>query len=481
MSSPTLKRPVLSAMLLAVFALAGCAIGPNYEAPSVPASSAFKGGSAVNERASAPAPELSRWWTGFNDPVLNRVVTTALAQNLTLAQATARVTQARASTQASRAALLPAGQLNAQAAGAHQSLEDPLGRVENSQPAFDRNSGLYQASAGATWELDVFGGLRRSAEAAQADYQAAQASSIAARLSVISETADTYMLVRTIQARIALAREQTATQSRRVELAQLRYGRGVAPELELRQAQGELAMTAATIPALETALVSARNGLDVLMGIEPGTADEALDSPRPIPQPPGIETAGGPASLLRRRPDVIVAERHLAASNARIGQALSEYYPKISLSALVGSATTVAGNFFTGDAALAQGAAGLRWRLFDFGRVDAEVQAAKGKNAEALAAYRLSILQATADVEDAFSLVVKREAQEQQLALGETALTRARVSALAAYQAGSESYLQVLDADDRLQRVQDARIVAQSDAARAAVASFLALGGGWDE
>jgi NodT family efflux transporter outer membrane factor (OMF) lipoprotein len=465
MSSPTLKRQVLSVMLLPVFALAGCAVGPNYEAPSVPASSAFKGGSAVNERASAPAPELSRWWTGFNDPVLNRVVTTALEQNLTLAQATARVTQARASTQASRAALLPAGQLNAQAAGAHQSLEDPLGRVENSQPAFDRNSGLYQASAGATWELDVFGGLRRSAEAAQADYQAAQASSIAARLSVISETADTYMLVRTIQARIALAREQTATQSRRVELAQLRYGRGVAPELELRQAQGELATTAATIPALETALVSARNGLDVLMGIEPGSADEA----------------GGPASLLRRRPDVIVAERHLAASNARIGQALSEYYPKISLSALVGSATTVAGNFFTGDAALTQGAAGLRWRLFDFGRVDAEVQAAKGKNAEALAAYRLSILQATADVEDAFSLVVKREAQEQQLALGETALTRARVSALAAYQAGSESYLQVLDADDRLQRVQDARIVAQSDAARAAVASFLALGGGWDE
>jgi outer membrane protein TolC len=119
--------------------------------------------------------------------------------------------------------------------------------------------------------------------------------------------------------------------------------------------------------------------------------------------------------------------------------------------------------------------------LFDFGTVDAEVQAAKGKNAEALAAYRLSILQATADVEDAFSLVVKREAQEQQLSLGETALQRARTSALAAYQAGSEDYLQVLDADDRLQRVQDARIVAQSDAARAAVASFLALGGGWDE
>ncbi|GAB5098456.1 efflux transporter outer membrane subunit [Caballeronia sp. HLA56] len=481
MSSLSVKRQSLPALLLAVFTLAGCAVGPDYKPPTVPMSSSFQGAEALNERAGAPTPELSQWWTGFNDPVLNRVVTTALAQNLTLAQATARVAQAHATTRAARAALLPAGQMNVQAAAAHQSLEDPLGRVENSQPGFDRNSPLYQASAGVSWEIDVFGGLRRSAEAAQADYQAAQASSVAARLSVIAETADTYVLVRTVQARLALAKDQTTTQQRRVDLAQLRYSRGVAPELELRQAQGELATTAANVPVFETALVSARNGLDILMGIEPGTADEALDSPRPIPQPPGIQTADGPASLLRRRPDIIVAERHLAASNARIGQAIAGYYPTISLSALVGSATTVASNVFTGDAALAQGVAGLRWRLFDFGTVDAEVQAAKGKNAEALAAYRLSVLQATADVEDAFSLVVKREARERQLALGETALQRALASALAAYQSGSENYLQVLDADDRLQRVQDERIVAQSDAARAAVASFLALGGGWDE
>ena len=481
MLTAPVRLKALVTLMLPLFVLAGCAVGPDYQRPDIPLSSTFHGATAVADRTATAAPTLSRWWTGFGDPVLDRVVTTALAQNLTLAQATARVSQARAVTQAARAALLPSGQLNAQAAAAHQSLQDPLGRVENAQPGFDRNAALYSGNVGASWEVDVFGGLRRSAEAAQADYQAAQAASVAARLTVIAETADTYVVVRTVQARLALAHEQTATQTRRVALAQLRYDRGIAPELELRQAQGELATTAANVPVFEAALVSARNGLDVLMGIAPGTADAALDAPAPIPQAPAIQTAGGPASLLRRRPDVIVAERRLAASNARIGQALSDYYPKLSLSALMGSATTVAGNFFTGGAATAQGVGGLRWRLFDFGTVDAEVQSARGKNAEALAAYRLSILQATADVEDAFSSVAKREDQAQQLTLGEAALTRARSSALAAYQTGASNYLQVLDADDRLQHVQDARIVAQSDASRAAIASFLALGGGWEE
>jgi hypothetical protein len=183
MSALSVKLQSLPALLLSVFALAGCAVGPDYAPPSVQMSSAFKGAAAINDRAGAPTPDLAHWWTGFNDPALNRVVATALAQNLTLAQATARVAQARATTRSARAALLPTGQMNVQAAAAHQSLEDPLGRVENSQPGFDRNSRLYQASAGVSWEVDVFGGLRRSAEAAQADYEAAQASSVAARLS----------------------------------------------------------------------------------------------------------------------------------------------------------------------------------------------------------------------------------------------------------------------------------------------------------
>jgi outer membrane protein TolC len=194
---------------------------------------------------------------------------------------------------------------------------------------------------------------------------------------------------------------------------------------------------------------------------------------------PAITSMGTPSDLLRRRPDLIVAERKLAASNARIGEAISEFYPKFSLSGLIGTATMGASNVFTGAAAQAQGAAGLRWRLFDFARIDAQIAAAKGGNAEALAAYRLSVLRASEDVENAFSSLLNREAQEATLGRGEAALTRAQASSQAAYKGGVVSLIEVLDADSRLLATRDARAQAQTEAARAAVASFRALGGGW--
>ncbi|AHE54401.1 TolC family protein [Sphingomonas sanxanigenens] len=183
---------------------------------------------------------------------------------------------------------------------------------------------------------------------------------------------------------------------------------------------------------------------------------------------------------MRRRPDVIAAERTLAASNARIGVAVSEFYPKISLGGLLGTATTAAGGLFTGNATQANGALGLRWRLFDFGRVDAEIKAAKGRNTEALAAYRLTVLGASQDVEDAFSILVQQEARAATLAQGETSLTRARSASFAAYKAGVASLIEVIDADRRLLETRDGAIQARAAASRGAVASFRALGGGWD-
>jgi outer membrane protein TolC len=199
----------------------------------------------------------------------------------------------------------------------------------------------------------------------------------------------------------------------------------------------------------------------------------------PIPQAPAISTAGGPAALLRRRPDIIAAERTLAASNARIGVAIAEYYPKFSLSGLVGMATTAAGGLFGGNSIQASGFLGLRWRLFDFGRVDAEIRAAKGRNAEALAAYRLTVLRASQDVENAFSTLVQQEARAAALAKGEASLTRAQQASLAAYRGGVVSLVEVLDADRRLLETRDGEIQARTAATRGAVASFRALGGGW--
>ncbi len=189
---------------------------------------------------------------------------------------------------------------------------------------------------------------------------------------------------------------------------------------------------------------------------------------------------GSPAELLLRRPDLIVAERRLAATNARIGEAMAEYYPSFSLSGLIGSATTIAsGNLLSGGASQAAGVLGLRWRLFDFGRIDAQIQLAKGRDAEALAAYRQAVLRATEDVENAFSALANRSEQVSVLARGLDSLGRARASSFAAYQRGTASLIDVLRADDAVLQLADAKAQAQTEAALAAVAAFRSLGGGW--
>ena len=219
----------------------------------------------------------------------------------------------------------------------------------------------------------------------------------------------------------------------------------------------------------------------MLLGVPPGTQRAELSSMAPVPAAPGLTETGTPADMIRRRPDLIVAERRLAAANARIGVAISEYYPKFSLGAALGSATAIeSGHLFTSGASQAQGVLGLRWRLFDFGRVDAEIAAARGEEAEALAAYRLAVLRATEEVENAFSVLVRREAEVGILTRGESSLARARENSLAAYQGGVVSLIEVLDAEASLLQVRDAKAQAQTEAARAAIASFRSLGGGWD-
>lgn len=460
-------------------ALTGCAaVGPDYVAPT-----AASTGASVASFRNAPAPaasavDLATWWTGFDDPILTRIVGRALAQNLDLAQAAARVEQARAATDIARAALLPSGELSASVGGGLLSERTPLGRIND---GFGRSRFGTQSDAGlgVGWDVDLFGGLRRGREAAAADYQAAGADAAAARIGVVAEAVDTYVLVRTFQARIGVVNEQIAMQRRLTEIIRLQVSRGITARLRLSQTEGALAGAQAAVPLLENGLEVSMNALDVLTGEEPGRGHSDLLAPAPIPRAPAIGTAGGPADLLRRRPDIIAAERRLAAANARIGSAIAEYYPRVSLSGLLGFAGTGATGLLSAGAAQAQGLAGLRWRLFDFGRVDAEVSRARGVNAEALAAFRLSVLRATEDVENAFNALSKRDAQARLLATSETALGAARASAFAAYGGGVVSLIEVLDADDRLLRTREARVVAQSEAARAAVASFRALGGGW--
>jgi NodT family efflux transporter outer membrane factor (OMF) lipoprotein len=461
--------------------LAGCAVGPAYVRPEVSSPATFMGGPAVEANtATATKADLVNWWRSFNDPLLSSLIDRALAQNLDLEQASARVTQARAGLRRANADLLPSGQVSGQASENYLSRESPQGRIASALPGFDREAQSYELDLGASWELDLFGGKDAARDAARADWQASAAAAAAARLTVAAQTADTYIAIRSLQARLDVARDQLKTQQQLVDLIALQYRKGVAAELQLRQAEGALAQVKAGVPELEQNLDVAMNALDVLLGLQPGSTRPELAAVKPIPLPPEVTSAGGPPALLRRRPDIIAAERMLAASNARIGVAISEYYPKFTLGGLLGTATMGVGGLFSGGATQASGFLGLRWRLFDFGRVDAEVAAARGKNAEALAAYRLTVLKASEDVENAFSALVKQQAKAQILAEGDVSLTRARASSFAAYKGGVSSLLDVLDADRRLLENRDAEVQARTAAARAAVASFRALGGGWD-
>ncbi|AOR59424.1 efflux transporter outer membrane subunit [Pectobacterium parmentieri] len=478
------------ALVVAASLMAGCAVGPDYHRPDAPLSDRYQAQSVAKQSAAQQSIEkqgnaiqstnIAVWWEGFNDPLLSELVSSALAQNLDLAQASARVIQSRAGLGAATAALLPSGSISGQGARAYQSVETPQGRLLNSTPGYNRYGNAYETDLNASWELDIFGGLRRDRQAALADYQASEAGVTATRLAVAAQTADIYITLRGLQARLEIANRQVNTQQELRDKVQLLHSKGLAAEYQVRQAEGTLSQVQATVPVLQTGIDSAMNALDVMLGTPPGTHRTQLASPGAIPQPPQFIPTGTPADLLRRRPDIIVAERHLAASNARIGVAISEYYPKFSLSALLGSTTSVSsGNLFSNGASQSAGVLGLRWRLFDFGRINAQIDQAKGQEAEALAAYRLSVLSATEDVENAFSALLNRETQTTTLTAGETALASARQSSFIAYQKGTASLIDVLHNDETLLQISDARAQAQTESARATVAAFKALGGGW--
>ncbi len=472
------KHTMVAAAIVSL--LSGCAIVPEYIRPTTSLPDKFVNQAAVEQRQAAVNAELTTWWAGFDDPLLTQFIGQALEQNLDLALASARVAQARGGLSAADAALLPSFNVGAQAARGYQSVETPLGKVLNSKPGYDRNASAYEVNVGTSWELDVFGGLKHGRNAALADYQASEAGAIATRLAVTAQTADIYITIRGLQARLDIARRQVQTEQDLLAKVNLLHRHGLAAELQVKQAEGALAQLQASVPVLEVGLEAAMNAMDVMLGSPAGTHRTQLLQVSAIPVAPKIGDAGSPAELLRRRPDLIIAERRLAASNARIGAAMAEYYPKISIGGFIGSATTgSASNLLGNDANQAAGVLGLRWRLFDFGRIESQIAQAKGQEAEMLVAYRLAALRATEEVENAFSSWIKREQQAVALSQGIESLTRARSASFAAYEKGIVSLIEVLQADENLLRASDVKAQAHMESSRAAVAAFRALGGGW--
>ena len=336
-----------SAAALALIAvLAGCNVGPKYRAPTVQLQP-FQTAPAIDTRVAAkPAPPLDQWWTGFNDSELTKIVLRALDQNLDLAAALTRVQQARAVAKGEGAKRLPAGYAYGSTTSLSQSLESPIGRLHPAIPGYDRDQNYYDLGISASWEADLFGGLRKGAEAAAAEAQAAEANRTGTRISVAAEAADAYLQIRGTQARLIFIRDQIATDQHLVDLVRQRKDAGVASDRELAQAEAVLSQARALVPLLNISLESQLNRLDVLMGAQPGTYASELRIVKDIPQVPAISNTSDPTDLLRRRPDIIAAEREVAASNARIGQAIAEYYPKLSLSGIAGSQAIAPAHLF---------------------------------------------------------------------------------------------------------------------------------------
>jgi NodT family efflux transporter outer membrane factor (OMF) lipoprotein len=477
-----MTRPFTNAVAaagLVWLGLSGCAVGPDYRKPETRLNDFHSAAAVQADAAGAAAPDLDAWWQGFNDPLLSRLVQRAQAQNLDLAAALARVQQARGVASEAGAQLLPTADLDAQAARIHQSLQSPIGQAASHLPGYNRNQSDYNLGLGASWELDLFGGLRRGREAASAEAEAAVAEQAGTRISVAADTADAYLRIRGDQARIAVAEQQVATDAHLLDLVNQRYGRGLAAVREVAQAEALLSEARASLQPLRIDLEAQMNRLDVLLGQQPGTSAAELQAPQAIPAVPAIPAGDKPVEVLRRRPDVIAAERRLAASNARVGEAIAEYYPHLSLSGLLGYEASHPGDLFKAATFQPEAAAGLRWRVFDFGKVGAEVAQAKGGKAEALARYRQTVLHAAEDVENAFTSLVQLEAHRQELHNEVAALMRARDSSQEAYQGGVIALTDVLDADRQLLAAQDQLAQTQADSGRAAVGAFRALGGGW--
>jgi NodT family efflux transporter outer membrane factor (OMF) lipoprotein len=452
--------------------LTACAVGPNYHKPQEELAPFH------NKVTTQESTSIDQWWVGFSDPKLTEVVQRAFSQNLELAASIARVQQARAAAYGAGAALLPSVDLDASATYERQSTRGAFGSVASTVPGYSRGIHDYSVGPAASWEVDLFGGLRRAAGAARAEAEAAEADQAGTRITVAADAADAYLQIRGYQSRLAVAHQQIADDEHLLHLVHERHNAGAATGREVAQAESLLKQATASVPVLTIGLEQQLNRLDVLMGVQPGTFARELGQVQEIPAVPAVSGNNQPTEMLRRRPDVIAAERRLAASNERIGVAIADYYPKFSLSGALGF-ETVSNHLFSNQAFQPVGSGAIRWRLFDFGKVDAEVAQAKGGNAEALAEYRQSVLRAAEDVEDSLIVLVQTQLRVNEVQDQVTSLVKARDLSEQAYRAGSITLTDVLDADRQLLTARDEMDSSRANAARAAVGVYRALGGGW--
>ncbi|MCC6230828.1 MAG: efflux transporter outer membrane subunit [Phycisphaerales bacterium] len=466
-----------------VLAAGGCKVGPDYERPDAPVNDAWLTQSTTPTPADAAS---QRWWESFNDPTLTALVQKAYAQNLSVKSAGLRVIEARARRG------IAVGRFFAQS-------QEVFGGVANRQLSYNAagtgtETAFSDAQIGlqAAWELDFWGKFRRGIEAADAELLATVADYDAIVVSLVSDVATNYILVRSLEERLVFARANAALQAETLTLTQTRQKAGAVSELDVSTARATLANTQALVPQLENDLQQTKLALCVLLGETPSQLDGELTpangAARQLPEVPAEIAAGIPAELLRRRPDVRVAERLAAAQSARIGQATADLYPSIAIAGSTGFASSTfegvrrpnLGNIFDGESFAGFIGLQVNWPILNYGRVENNIRVQDAVYEQAVAAYRGTVLKAASDVEAGLSDFLRSKERSGFLTEGVDASKRSAELSLIQYRAGAVDFIRVNNAQTALVQQQDSLVVARAAIALGAVRTYRALGGGWE-
>ena len=460
------------ALLTAAHWLVACSsVGPNFQVPQQPLPEGWQSASLQSLPRSAPAQDTP-WWTRFDDPTLAGLVDEALRQNFTVRIAALRILESQAQLGIVGSSLYPQLQQLSGSALALRSRDEVQGQHDTV------STGQFNAGFTLGWELDFWGKFRSSIEAADADYFASLAKYDDIQVLMAAQVADLYVSVRTLEARLQIAHDNAAIQKRSYEITERLYTSGNNSELDVQQAKTQYLSTLSSIPALESSLRQLQNALAALLGRPPGPLPEMATHTGDIPAIGPDFAAHVPADVLRRRPDVRVAEMQLAAQSALIGVAEADKYPSLSLlGAFNLSVLSLSGSPTTSTLALGPG---LTWNIFDYGRVENAVRVQDARYQQLVEQYRDTVLQATREVDNAATALIKGR---EQLAINVevvVAAQRALDIATIRYREGFSDFSRVLDAQ-RTYFTQNERVVTtRSDMVLSLIALYKALGGGWE-
>jgi NodT family efflux transporter outer membrane factor (OMF) lipoprotein len=467
--------------------LTACAVGPNYRTPKSDAPQAFAAPAAAiptaaSRQSAAPAPDLASWWRSLNDEELNALVDRAVKSNLDLEIALDRLQQARTYEAVVVGDALPEVDASA-AAGRGTGSDLTKGRADQALRSADTGTGLQQinkiAGFDAVWELDIFGKFRREIEAARDDTQAARAARYDVLTAVVADVVRAYIDLRGFQVRAGILHKASDVLRESLRIVNIRYERGITNELDVALATRELATLEAELAPVEAEVSAAQYTLAVLVGEYPETMVKELSKPDLIPTMPAPTAPGVPLDLLKRRPDIQVAERELAADTARIGVATASLFPQVTISGAIGSQGQGWGTTPNVNKHIWSFGPGAVWPLLDFGALDAQVDIAGLAAHASMVNYRKTLLTAVQQVDAALDAYVAQQDRMDKLSTAMTAGQRAVDLATARYNRGLTDFLNVVDAEREFYDLQEQYAEAQVDQGEQFVQLYKSLGGGW--